>query len=72
MAQLCKSNKNLNEERAITKTPKYQCIVKHMDVILNGLSISAKGELQSLCCMMGKTISHRCHFLAVNGWRLIG
>ena len=28
-----------------------------MDVLLNGLSISARGELQSLCCMMGKTMS---------------
>ena len=42
-----------------------------MDLLLNGLSISAKKELQSLCCMMGKTMSLRCHFLAVNGWRLI-
>ena len=24
-----------------------------MDILLNGLSISAKGELQSLCCMIG-------------------
>ena len=40
-------------------------------VLLNGLSISAKGELQSLCCMMGKTMSLWCHFLAANGWRLI-
>ena len=38
-----------------------------MDVLLNGLSKSAKGKLQSLCCMMGKTMSLRCHFLAVNG-----
>ena len=42
-----------------------------MDVLLNGLSISVKGELQSLCCIMGKTMSFRCHFLAANGWRLI-
>ena len=28
-----------------------------IDVLLNGLSISAKGELSSLCCMMGKTMS---------------
>ena len=42
-----------------------------MDVLLNGLSISAKKELQLLCCMMGKTMSLRCHFLAANGWRLI-
>ena len=28
-----------------------------MDVLLNGLGISGKGELQRLCCMMGKTIS---------------
>ena len=46
----------------------YVCI---MDVLLNGLSISAKGELQSLCCMMGKTMSLRCHLLAANIWRLI-
>ena len=43
----------------------------NMDVLLNGLSISAKGKLQSLCCMMGKTMSFRCHLLAANGWRLI-
>ena len=42
-----------------------------IDVLLNGLSLSAKGELQSLCCMMGKMMSLRCHFLAVSGWRLI-
>ena len=42
-----------------------------MDVLLNGLSISAKGELQSLCCMMGKTMSLGYHFLAANNWRLI-
>ena len=45
--------------------------VKTMDVLLNALSISAKKELHSLCCMMGKTMSLRCHFLAANGWRLI-
>ena len=28
-----------------------------MDVLLNVLNISAKGELQSLCCIMGKTMS---------------
>ena len=28
--------------------------VLNMDVILNGLSISAEGELQLLCCMMEK------------------
>ena len=28
-----------------------------MDVLLNGLSISAKKELESLCYMMGKTMS---------------
>ena len=44
---------------------------KIMDVLLNGLSISAKRELQSLCCMMGNMMSLRCHFLATNGWRLI-
>ena len=43
----------------------------HGRVLLNGLSILAKGELQSLCCMMGKTMPLRCHFWAVNGWRLI-
>ena len=43
----------------------------NMDVSLNGLSIWAKKELQSLRCMMGKTMSLRCHFLAANGWRLI-
>ena len=32
---------------------------------------SAKEELQSLCCMMGKTMSLRSHFLAANVWRLI-
>ena len=42
-----------------------------MDVLLNGLSTSAKGELQSLCCMIGKIMSLRCHLLAGNGWRLI-
>ena len=41
------------------------------DVLLNELSISAKEELQSLCCMMGKTMSLRYHFLAANGRRLI-
>ena len=42
-----------------------------MDALLNGLSISAKGELQSQCCMMGKTMLLRCQLLAANGWRLI-
>ena len=42
-------------------------MLETMDVLLNGLSISAKGELQSLCCIMGKTMSLRCHFLATNG-----
>ena len=42
-----------------------------MDVLLNGFSISAKAELQSLYCMMGKTRSLRCHLLAANSWRLI-
>ena len=37
-----------------------------MDVLLNGLSISAKGELQLLSCMMGKTMSLRGHFLVAN------
>ena len=34
------------------------CFVYTMDALLDGLSISAKKELQSLCCMMGK----RCLF----------
>ena len=42
-----------------------------MDVLLYGHSISAKGELQLLRCLMGKTMSYRCHLLAANGWRLI-
>ena len=42
-----------------------------MDVLLNRLIIFAKGELQSLCCMMGKTMSPRWHLLATNGWQLI-
>ena len=42
-----------------------------LDALLNGLSIPAKGELQSLCCMMGKTMSLRYQFLAANGWQLI-
>ena len=37
-----------------------------MDVLLYGLSISAKKELQSLCCMMGK----RCH-IDVTFWLLM-
>ena len=37
-----------------------------MGVLLNGFSISAKGELQSLCCMMGK----RLHF-DVTFWLLM-
>ena len=44
---------------------------KTMDVLLNGLSISSEGELQSQSCMMGKTVSLQCHFLVANGWRLI-
>ena len=48
----------------------YNCI-RATDVLLNGLSISAKGELQLLCCMMGKMISLRCPFLDANGWQLI-
>ena len=39
-----------------------------IDVLLNGFSIAAKEELQSLCCMMGKTVSPRCHLLSANGW----
>ena len=42
-----------------------------MNVLLKGLSISAKGELQLLCCIMGKTMSLQCQFLAANGWQLI-
>ena len=42
-----------------------------MDVLLNGLSLSAEGELQSLCCLMGKTMSLQCHLFAANGGRLI-
>ena len=37
-----------------------------MDVLLNGFSISAKKEMQSRCCMMGK----RCHF-DVTFWLLM-
>ena len=44
--------------------------IKTMDVSLNGLSISAKIELQSLCCMMGKMMSPQYHILAANGWWL--
>ena len=38
-----------------------------MDALINGLSIRAKKELQSLCCIMGKTMSPRCHVLAAKG-----
>ena len=44
---------------------------RFMDILLNGFSISAEEELQLLCCMMEKTMSFQCHFLAANGWRLI-
>ena len=37
-----------------------------MDVLLNGLSISAKKEIQSRCCTIGK----RCHF-DVTFWMLM-
>ena len=37
-----------------------------MDVLFNGLSISAKKEIQSRCCMMGK----RYHF-DVTFWLLM-
>ena len=37
-----------------------------MDVLLNGLSISAKKESHLLCCIMGK----RCHF-DVTFWLLM-
>ena len=42
-----------------------------MDVLLNALCISAKGELQSLCCMMGKTMSPEVIFwlLMVDNWQ---
>ena len=49
----------------------HNCEENDMDVLLNGLCLSAKIELQSLCCMMGKMMSLRCHFLAANVWRLI-
>ena len=41
-----------------------------MDVLLNEPSILAKRELQSLCCMMEKTMSLQYHLLTANGWRL--
>ena len=46
-------------------------IVNNMDVLLNGHSISAKGELQSLCCMMGKIMSPDVTFrrLMVGNWQ---
>ena len=37
------------------------------DVLLNGHGILAEGELHSLCCMMGKTMSPRYQLLAANG-----
>ena len=49
----------INDKVSRTKNPVY------MDVLSNGLSISAKKELQSLCCIMGKTMSLRCHILAI-------
>ena len=37
---------------------------KTMEVLLNGLNISAKGKLQSLCCMMEKNdITSMSHFV---------
>ena len=41
-------------------------LVMRMDVLSNGLSISAKKESQLLCCIMGK----RCHF-DVTFWLLM-
>ena len=42
-----------------------------MDLLLNGYRISAKGESQSLCCMMGKTMSPDFTFwvLMVGYWQ---
>ena len=48
-----------------------QEIVVTMDVLLNTLSIFVKEKLQSLYCMMGKTMSLRCHLLTANSWRWI-
>ena len=45
--------------------------VNHGRIIINGLSISAKREIQSRCSMIGKTMSLRCHFLVANCRRLI-
>ena len=66
-------NKHENSEK-----PHDWNFVKHMllqyaimGVLFTGLNISAKKELQSLCCMMGKTMSFRYRFLADNDWRLI-
>ena len=44
---------------------------KYMDVLLNGHNISVKGELQSLCSMMGKTMSPDVTFrlLMVGDWQ---
>ena len=39
-----------------------------MDVLLNGLRISAKKEIQSQCCMMVK----RCHFDVIFWLLLVG
>ena len=44
-----------------------------MDVLLNGLSKSAKGELPATVALFAewkKTMSLRCHLLATNGWSL--
>ena len=42
-----------------------------MDVLLNGLRISDKREFQSLCCMIGKTMSPDVTFwlLMVSDWQ---
>ena len=38
-----------------------------VDILLNELSISLKEKIQSLCCMMGKTMSlFGCKWLAIN------
>ena len=62
-----KSKRNNIRTKTVTNTKKQQIV---MDGLLNVLGISAKKEIKSRCCMMGKTMSLRCHFLAANGWRL--
>ena len=53
-----------NDQKKNSVFSKLKLYVKIMDVLLNGLSITAEKELQSLCCAMEKTMSLRCHFLA--------